>query len=170
MSDEIEEAGKVQEAAEAKPEAYDEWYRSIVNRFSIQQDEVSEKDYEKFKFDMFLRLAKRVSMYPDCGECQQFKGEIGTYSQNIQNVVQAADPAVNEYYKTLAKISRHLRKRHKLIRPGENLLFWSIIGIALGIISFVLWQQWVMLAGDVVLGVAIGSLLDITAKRKGKVL
>ncbi len=159
-------------------EVHDDWYRVIVKEVTLHKDRLSKRDYKKYKLDLLLRIAKRVADYsPDCGECQNFRGEIIKLTEDLGDLHSSKEKRKG-YFKVIEIFTKHLQKSHKLITEGKNIKTWTIIGLLIG--GFVLgtiFRAAGMSMGfsnglliGLIFGGVIGIALDAIAKKRGKVI
>ncbi len=159
-------------------EVHNDWYRGIVKEVTLYKDRLSKRDYKKYKLDLLLRIAKRVAGYsPDCGECQNFRGEITKLTEDLDDLHSSKEKRKG-YFKVIEIFTKHLQKSHKLITEGKNIKTWMIIGLLIG--GFVLgtiFRAAGMSMGfsnglliGLIFGGAIGIVLDAMAKKRGKVI
>ncbi|MFC1988779.1 glycine zipper family protein [Chloroflexota bacterium] len=149
------------------------WYEDIAKQIHHLKDTTSEKDYKKYKLNLLLCLAQRVTEFsPECGQCQIFQQDISTLTQDVDNLIQADDKDRRKaYLKTIKTIVVHLQKQHKLVTEGQYLgIGMSIgtgIGVALGAVGDNVGSGIPIGVG---IGVAIGAALDAKAKKEGRVI
>ena len=123
-------------------------------------------------------MAKRVASFSaDCVECQIFQGEITKLAEDLGNLVQASKEERKSYFKMINLILKHLQERHKLITEGEKFGIWigiaigSGMGIIFGVGSDNIGMGMPIGAGiGIAIGSAIGSYMDVKAKKEGKVI
>ena len=158
-------------------EVHNDWYRGIVKEVTLYKDRLSKRDYKKYKLDLLLRIAKRTAGYsPDCGECQNFRGEITKLTEDLGDLYSSKEKRKG-YFKVIEIFTKHLQKSHKLITDGKNIKTWGVIGWIVGIVLGTLLKASGMSMGfsngliiGLVLCGAIGIALDAIAKKRGKVI
>jgi len=161
-------------------ENHNDWYKDVVKEIDKHKDTFSKRGYKKYKLDLLLRMAKRVASFSaDCGECQNFQGEITKLAKDLGNLVQASKEERKSYFKMINSILKHLQKHHELITEGENVAIWIGIGIAIGSGMSIVFGVGSDNSGmgmpigagiGIAIGSAIGSYLDAKAKKEGRVI
>lgn len=153
-------------------EIHNDWYKDVVKEIDKHKDKFSKRDYKKYKLDLLLRVTKRVASFSaDCGECQNFQGEIKKLAEGLGNSVQSSKEKRKSHNKVINSIVKHLQKHHELITEGENVAIWISIGAGIGVaIGAGSDNIGVGIAIGVGIGIAIGSYLDAKAKKEGKVI
>ena len=150
-----------------------EWFDSIKKQIELLKSSLSERDYKKYKLHLLLCVAERVTQFShECSQCQIFLQDIYALSQDVGNLVQVADKERQQgYFKSMGKITNHLKDQHKLVDEGYYVGMWMGLGIALGLpigipLGNIAWGLPIGLA----IGVAIGTSLDAKAKREGRII
>lgn len=159
-------------------EVHNDWYRGIVKEVTLYKDRLSKRDYKKYKLDLLLRIAKRVAGYsPDCGECQNFRGEITKLTEDLGDL-HSSKEKLKGYFKVIEIFTKHLQKSHKLITEGKNTKTWVVIGVIFGgvVLGTLLRAAGISMGFSnglligLIIGGAIGITLDSIAKKRGKVI
>ena len=158
-------------------EVHNDWYRGIVKEITLFKDKLSKRDYNKYKLDLLLRIAKRVADYsPNCGECQNFKEEITKLTEDLGDFHSSKEKRKG-YFKVIEIFTKHLQKSHKLIAEGKNISTWGVIGFIVGIVLGSLFRASGMSMGfsngviiGLIFGGVIGIALEIIAKKRGRVI
>ncbi|MFC2015285.1 hypothetical protein ACFLUP_04790 [Chloroflexota bacterium] len=149
------------------------WQDGITERINQLKETLNEKDYKKYKLNLLLCVAQRVSEFsPECGQCQIAQQDISTLAQDLGYLVQTADKDRRKtHLKAIDRIVSHLRKEHKLVTEGHymgiGMVFGSSIGVALGAIGDNVGSGIPIGVG---IGIAIGAALDAKAKKEGRVI
>jgi hypothetical protein len=151
-------------------EVQSDWYCGIEKRINWQKDTLSEKDYRKYKLDLFLCLARRVDSFSTlCSECQTRKQEITALTNDLANLSLMSKTARKSYFKAIGDITKHLQKQHKLVTEGQyigmGIAIGSGIGVALGAVL-----KGAGIPIGIAIGTAFGFYLDAKAKREGRVI
>ncbi len=148
------------------------WYNDIVKEIDKHKDRFTKKDYEKYKLDLLLRVAKRVASFSiDCSECQNFQIEIKNLAEHLGNLIQSSKEERKSYIRTIGNVIKHLQKYHKLIVEDQNLGIWIVMGIAIGTgLGNLLDSTGTGIGFGIIIGGAIGAYLDDKAKKDGMVI
>jgi hypothetical protein len=150
-----------------------DWYDDIAKRIGEIKSTLNEKDYKKYKLDLFLCAAQRVAEFsPVCTECHAFQQDITSLTKDMSNLVQMADKEGRKaYFKSLNKVIGHLQRQHKLVTEGY---YWGLcmaLGSGLGVaIGAAMDNIGTGMAIGVGFGIFIGALLDAKAKKEGRIL
>jgi len=150
-----------------------DWYDDIARRIGEIKITLSEKDYRKYKLDMFLCVAQRAAEFsPVCTECHTFQQDITSLARDMSNLVQTADKERRKvYFKSLNKVIGHLQRQHKLVTEGYYFGLCMALGSGLGVaIGAGIDNIGAGMAIGVGFGIFIGALLDAKAKKEGRIL
>ena len=85
-------------------EAHSDWYNRTDKEIGLHRDNLSNKDYKKYKLDLLLRIARRVEDFSSiCGECQLFQQEITKLTQDLGYLLQMPNPSIGDFVETEVK-------------------------------------------------------------------
>ena len=149
------------------------WYDGIAKQVDELKATLSEKDYKRYKLNLLLCVAERVSEFsPECGQCQIFQQDISTLTQDVHNTIQLADKQKRKtHLKTIDNIVNHLRKQHKLVTEGYYVGIGMAIGAGLGVaLGAAMPNIGTGIPIGIGIGLAIGTALDAKAKKEGRVI
>jgi len=150
-----------------------DWYDDIAKRIGELSNTLSQKDYKKYKLDLFLCVAQRVDEFSSvCTECRLFQQDIMSLARDMSNLVQTADKEGRKaYFKALNKVIGHLQRQHKLVTEGYYAALCMALGSGLGVaIGAAMDNIGAGMAIGIGFGIAIGALLDAKAKKEGRIL
>jgi len=150
-----------------------QWYGGIAEQISQLKDTLDEKDHKKFKLDLLLCVAQRVSEFSlECGPCQIAQQTISTLTQDISNIIQIADKGKRKaHIKAINTITGHLQKQHKLVTKGYYMGIGLTIGSGIGLsLGAVMDNAGSGMPLGIGIGIAIGAALDAKAKREGRII
>jgi len=150
-----------------------DWYDDIAKRIGEISNTLSQKDYRKYKLDLFLCVAQRVAEFsPVCTECHTFQQDITSLTRDMSNLVQIGDKEGRKaYFKSLNKVIGHLQRQHKLVNEGYYMGLCMALGSGLGVaIGAATDNIGAGLPIGVGCGIAIGVALDAKAKKEGRIL
>ena len=154
-------------------EVHSDWYNRVSREILQHKDSLNQKDVKKYKLDLLLRVAGRVDdLSSMCGQCQLFRQEITTLTQELGNLVQLpSKEGRKSYLKMIDTIIKHLKKEHKLVTEG----YYKNIGMAVGggigaVLGAVLDNAGIGAPSGIAIGLAIGSYLDKKAQKEGRVI
>jgi len=151
-------------------EVYSDWYYGIDKRINYQKDTLSEKDYQKYKLDLLLCLARRVDSFSAlCAECQTRKQEITALTNDLANLYLMPKAARKSYFKAIGDITKHLQKQHKLVTEGQYIGIGMTIGAGIGVALSAVLEGGGLPIG-IGIGAAFGFYLDAKAKKEGRVI
>ena len=75
------------------------WLNDITNQIELLKDTLGEKDYRKYKLQLLLCLAERVTQFYDvCSQCQTFRQDISELVQYIGSYIQLSDKEGRKSY------------------------------------------------------------------------
>jgi len=150
-----------------------EWLDNVKSQINLLKDTLSERDYRKYKLRLLLCLAERIAQFrQECGQCQILQPDISALVQEVGNVIRLSNrERKKSYFKSIADITNHLQKQHKLVSEG----YYAGIGIAIGsgigvALGAVLDQFGGGIPIGIVLGLVIGTVLDAKARREGRIV
>lgn len=161
------------------------WYDGINRQISKQQNKSSFQGQRKWKLPLLKRLSRRVDDFSrECAECQGIKPkveEVCRYLSYQQGVVRQE---FRNYRTTLKDITHHLRQKHKLINEKQyvkRFVFTSfVLGLTLILLGYILlcFGSTILalsitiptLFGRIIFSYVIGHLLDMRAKKQGRVI
>lgn len=157
-------------------ETRSDWYNRVSKEIAQHRDSLSQKDVKKYKLDLLLRVVGRVDdLSSTCGECQLLQQEIPTLIQSLGNMVYLPKPdaktARKSYFKLIDTITKHLKKKHKLVTEGYYKGIGMLIGGGIGtVLGAVLDNAGIGAPSGLGIGLAIGSYLDKKAQKEGRVI
>jgi hypothetical protein len=150
-----------------------DWYDDIAKRIGEIKSTLNEKDYKKYKLDLFLCVAQRVAEFSTvCTECHTFQQDITSLNRDMSNLVQIGDKEGRKaYFKSLNKVIGHLQRQHKLVTEGYYMGLGMALGSGLGVaIGAAMDNVGTGIPIGVGCGIAIGAFLDAKAKKEGRIL
>ena len=166
-------------------EAHDDWYEGISKGISELKDRLSPLDQRRYKLSLFIRVTRRVAGFlTDCEECRSLKSQITGLSEALIYSPQMTPKAYENYLTIIKSITRHLKRKHRLVDEkqyikrfvsigaafGLSLVISGFVLINFGITVLVLTITLPALVIRVIFGYAVGYLLDKRAKKKGRVI
>jgi hypothetical protein len=166
-------------------EAYNDWYEGISRGIGALKARLSPADRRRYKLSLFRRAAGRVAGFAaDCEECRSLKSQINRLSEGLIHSPQMTPTEYRNYLTALKNIIKHLKQRHGLVVEKQYIKRFVSIGAAFGLslvmsgyvlLSFgitvlVLSITLPALIIRVLLGYAVGYLLDRRAKKQGRVI
>jgi hypothetical protein len=166
-------------------EAYNDWYEGISRGIGALKIRLSPADRRRCKLSLFQRAAGRVASFAaDCEECRSLKSQINRLSECLIRSPQMTAAEYKNYLATLKSTIKHLKQRHGLVVEKQYIKRFVSIGVAFGLslvmsgyvlLSFgitvlVLSITLPALIVRVLLGYAVGYLLDRRAKKQGRVI
>ena len=149
------------------------WYYDTANQVYQLKNTLSQKDYKKYRLNLFIGVAQRVDeLSPACKLCQFSKQNISTLTQNVSNLIQLADKdGMKTHLMTINMVINHLKKQHKLVEEGHYTYLWSPLGTAIGVIIGTSMQYiGIGILVGWIIGTGVGGVLDIKARKGGRTL
>ncbi len=166
-------------------EARDDWYESISKEVSELKDRLSPLGQRRYKLSLFIRVTRRVAGFStDCEECRSLKSQITKLSEELIYSPQMIPQEYGNYLTTIKSITRHLKRKHRLVDEkqyikrfvsiaaalGLSLVMSGFVLINFGITVLVLSLTLPALVIRVIFGYAVGYLLDNRAKKQDRVI
>lgn len=159
-------------------ESPSEWYDGVVGQVGTYKAILSQKDHKKHRFDLLIRVAKRVASFsPTCGECQNSQGEITMLVKDLSFLLHSPKEKRKSHAKVLKIIVKHLQKHHKLVTEGQNRTMGMTLGVGIGAgvgagvsAAFDTSYNGLAVVLGIFVGSAIGRALDAKAKREGRLI
>jgi len=166
-------------------EARDEWYEGISKGISELKDRLNPLGQRRYKLSLFLSITKRVTSFStDCEECRNLRNQITELSKNLICSQQMTPKEYGNYMTTIKSITKHLKRKHRLVDEkqyvkrfvsigaafGLSLVMSGYVLISYGINVLVLSITLPALIMRVISGYAVGFLLDRRAKKQGRVI
>ncbi|HEY78402.1 MAG TPA: hypothetical protein G4O09_04745 [Dehalococcoidia bacterium] len=166
-------------------EAGNEWYKGIWRGISALKARLSPTGRRRHKLSLFVRAARKVTGFAaDCEECRKLKSQINWLSEAPVPPAQMTPEEYRNYLTTHKSIIKHLRRRHGLVVEkqyikrfvsigaafGLSLVMFGYVLLSFGITVLVLSITLPALIIRVLLGYAVGYLLDRRAKQQGRVI
>ena len=165
--------------------AHQDWHEGIAEEISKLKDRLSAIDQSRYKLSLFLRMAERVACFSDdCEGCQDLRTKITGLKEDLICSQQMTPEEYGNYRTTIKGITRHLKRKHRLVDErqyikrfvsasvalGLSLIMFGYILLSFGITVLVLSITLPALILRVIFGGTIGYLLDKRAKRQGRVI
>jgi hypothetical protein len=166
-------------------EAQDGWVRNIAAEIGDLKSRLNPSETRKYKIPMLLRISDRVAEYcAECQQCRQFKGQIARLIENLYDASPMTDAARKDHLKTIDIITRHLKKKHRLIEErhylkrfvsiavagGISLIAFGYMLLSFGITLLVIGITLPALFVRLIFGYTLGFFMDRRAKKKGRVI
>lgn len=148
-----------------------DWHKNTLKRIDDISASMDKRTAKRFQADLLKRIATRLEQFSTegCRECDNLKNSFDQLVALFEQLGQGGTIDSKEHKTLLQSLIKHLRLTHKLIEEGTNLSMWLSIGLMFGVV-FQSSQGPAFLGLGLCLGVAIGSALDASAKKAGKVL
>jgi len=159
-------------------ESPSDWYDGVVGQVGTYKAILSQKDHKKHRFDLLVRVAKRVASFsPTCGGCQNSQGEITMLVKDLSFLLHSPKEKRKSHAKVLKIIVKHLQKHHKLVTEKQNRTMGMTLGVGIGAgigagvsAAFDTSYNGLAVVLGIFVGSAIGRALDAKAKREGRVI
>lgn len=150
-----------------------DWYDGIAKQIDELKSTITEKDYKRFKLNLLLCVAQRVTEFsPGCGPCTAHQQDVTTITRDLGNLIQINDKEGRKsYYKSINRIIGHLQRQHKLVIEGYYIAMCMALGSGIGVaVGAAMDNIGSGIPIGVGIGVAIGAVLDAKAKKEGRIL
>ena len=166
-------------------EVRDDWYEGISKGISELKDRLSPLGQRRYKLSLFIRVTRRVAGFStDCEECRSLKSQITELSEDLIYSPQMTPKEYGNYLTTIKSITKHLKRKHRLVDEkqyikrfvsigaafGLSLVMSGFVLINFGITVLVLSITLPALVIRVIFGYAVGYLLDNRAKKQDRVI
>jgi len=138
------------------------WYRKLTQALEDHRAGLTEKQVAKFQLAFLLRVVRRVKDNSDaCETCRGYQQILTRLEEEFQEL--AASKAQRQYQKrTLAEISEHYVKAHRMAPAGYHVRKWLRNGLAggsiLGFVAMFLASNLLYFPAGVALGAVFGYL------------
>jgi hypothetical protein len=161
------------------------WYDGINKQISIQENHLGFSSQRKWRFPLLRRLLKRVDGFSqECEDCQAIKHqleELCRYRARRQGTVHWD---YKNYRANIKRITHHLKRTHRLISEKQYVKRFVSTSFVLGLVLILLGYVLLIfgntllalsvtipaLFGRVIFSYTIGKLLDMRAKKQGRVI
>lgn len=166
-------------------EICDDWYEGISKGITELKDRLSPSGQRRYKLSLFIRVTRRVASFSThCEECRSLKSQITKLSEDLIYSPQMTPKEYGNYLTTIKSITKHLKRKHRLVDEKQYIKRFVSIGAAFGLalvmsgyvlINFgitvlVLSITLPALVIRVIFGYAVGYLLDKRAKKQDRVI
>ena len=166
-------------------ETRDYWYEAISKGTGELEDRLSPLGQRRYKLSLLIRATGRVADFStDCEECRSLKSQVAELSEELIHSPQMTPKERRNYLTTIKRITKHLKRKHGLVDEKQYVKRFISIGAAFGLslvmsgyvlINFginvlVLSITLPALVIRVMLGYAVGYLLDRRARKQGRVI
>jgi hypothetical protein len=166
-------------------EVFDDWQEAISKRISELKDQLSPLGQRRYKLSLLIRVTRRVAGFStDCEECRRLKSQITGLSEDLICSPQMTPEEYGNYLTTIKSITKHLKRKHRLVDEkqyikrfvsigaafGLSLVMSGLVLINFGITVLVLSITLPALVIRVTFGYAVGYLLDKRARKQGRVI
>ncbi len=114
-------------------ESQTNWYTNFKK--SIEQHNISGREYKLFHIDRLLRSGKRIDDFSTtCKKCTDFKSELDSISQNPSDYISGTNIKRKKFENLSSQIFSHLRKDHMIIPHSYFVAVYSFAGMLLGVV------------------------------------
>ncbi len=166
-------------------EARNDWYESISRGISAVKDRLGPIGRRRYTLSLFMRATRRVAGFStDCEECRSLKSQNTELREGLTFSSQMTHREYRNCLTAIKSITKHLKRKHRLVDENHYIKRFVSIGAAFGLplvmsgyvlINFgitvlVLSITLPALITRVILGYAVGYLLDRRAKKQGRVI
>jgi hypothetical protein len=161
------------------------WYDGINKQISMRENQWHFLDKRKWKLPLIRRMSKRVDGFSrECEECQGIKHQLEELCRYLAHKQGIVRQEYKNYQSTIKRITHHLKQKHRLINEkqyvkrfvstsfvlGLTLILFGYILLCFGNTLLALSITIPALFGRIIFSYAIGHLLDIRAKKQGRVI
>ncbi len=149
-----------------------DWHTDTLRQIDDITSSLDKRIAKRFRVDLLKRIATRLERYSaeGCAECDSLRGKVDRLVLLYEQAAQGHTIDHKEHKALFQELIRHLRSTHKLIEDGTNQSMWMSIGLVLGVTL----QRTMLGAASIgiglCLGIAIGSSMDASAKKAGRML
>lgn len=147
--------------------------KNLLKEILHIKKQIEPKLVRRLKLDLLERIVIRLEDYSKaCDEC---KGYLNYIENDISKIKDNLDilkkESLKDYSRKVKTITKHLKKKHKLVEEGEYLSLYISFGLMFGVaIGSALDNVALGPAFGLSIGAAIGVSLDANAKKEGRVI
>lgn len=146
----------------------------ILGRILNLKNSLGFKGIKMLDLDIFERIVLRLDSFKDeCSVCNQFLDHLDNYFLSLEEKKDSISKEDLKRHKDIkTELIIHLTKQHKLIQKGQNLAIYMSLGMGVGAVLglTVLENPAIGIPLGMAIGIGVGTLLDHSAKRIGKVI
>lgn len=146
----------------------------LLNDIKAFRNVCGEKLAKKLNLDLTERIVNHLASFS--AECTDCEHDLQMLKIHIEKLTTEEMPITKEILKEhrrlMEKISAHLRKKHNLADEGTYIAMFSLLGPTLGFILGLTAFDSVSLGllSGVCLGVLFGAVMEMNARKKGKII
>ena len=112
----------------------DIWYRKIAQEIESHEEDLTDKQWSKYKIDQLLRIADRVRQTSEaCETCRGFQYTITRLEEELQELPESKAQRQWQAEK-LHEMGKHFVQAHDLAPPHYFLRKWLKIGLVAGLV------------------------------------
>jgi len=158
------------------------WYRKLEIKVLEENEKLYRNDFKFFQVETFLKAAKKADSFSNkCDVCQTHKERAEEMADNLENYLKGDFKLRKDYEKQLDKITKHLKKEHKIYPEQYFISLYSLFGVLGGvgvgaliayltIPGFINQSMLFGFVGGLIIGRIFGKRKDNTQKLENKVL
>mgnify|MGYP006302206597 FL=1 len=112
----------------------DLWYRKLVQEIEAHKDDLTDKEWSKYKIDQLLRTAERVRQESEeCETCRDYQHTITRLEEELQEL---PDSKAQRQWQSekLREIGKHFVRVHDLAPPRFYFRKWLKLGLVVGMV------------------------------------
>jgi hypothetical protein len=108
------------------------WYRKLEEALDEHRDDFSDKQWDKYRIDLLLKVANRVRTFSDdCETCRSYQHRLTRLEEEIQELPDSK--AQRQYQREqLYGMAQHFVAEHQLAPPGFFLRKYLRVGLIAG--------------------------------------
>jgi hypothetical protein len=112
----------------------DIWYRKVTQEIEEHEEDLTDKQWSKYKIDQLLRIANRVRQKSEnCETCRSFQHTITRLEEELQELPDSKAQRQWQAEK-LYEMGSHFVQAHELAPPHYFFRKWLKIGLIAGLV------------------------------------
>jgi len=158
------------------------WYKKLEIKVLEEIEKLYKNDFKFFQVETFLKAAKKADNFSEqCSTCKIHKKSSEKIANNLENYLKGDFKLRKDYEKQLDKITKHLKKEHKIYPEQYFISLYSLFGVLGGvgigaliayltIPGFINQSMLFGFVGGLIIGRILGKRKDRIQKLSNKVL
>jgi hypothetical protein len=160
------------------------WSEEVISSARLYWERLDYQEQKSFNLDFVERIIRRISLFSEeCPDCQELKKNLAKASQLVCQP-SSDHTQKGEYLNQLNKVTKHLKKDHKLITERyyvkRLVSIAAVVGAAMvglifflvssGITLITMTAAWLVSIGRLFTSFIFGLYMDWRAKKKERLI
>jgi len=158
------------------------WYKKLEIKVLEEIEKLYKNDFKFYQVETFLKAAKKTDGFSEqCSTCKIHKKSSEKIADNLENYLKGDFKLRKDYEKQLDKITKHLKKEHKIYPEQYFISLYSLFGVLGGfgagaliayltIPGFINQSMLFGFVGGLIIGRILGKKKEKISKINNKVL